>query len=330
MKKILALALALMLTALLPACLAEETDAKTLVYANVPDGWAYPCVWAWDDSGATAFAAWPGEQMEPDPANEGWYYLYLPAGMDCVIINANDGGVQTGDCRIDKKNAWLTIAEDATAAVSFEALTQGDAPAYTEYFTVYAKVDESWENPCVWAWQDPEGTNAFAAWPGRSMKQNANGWASARIPAWCNSIILNGNGGAVQTEDIKDLDPADLWLTVMADASFELTYDDPTAPKAEDVTVYAKVPGDWAEPCLWAWSHPDGANAFTAWPGEKLAAGEGGWYTLQVGGWINSIILNANGGSVQTTDIRVEEGKDLYLVVTGSESFELSYEKPAE
>lgn len=29
--------------------------------------------------------------MEPDPANEGWYYIYLPAGMESVIINANDG-----------------------------------------------------------------------------------------------------------------------------------------------------------------------------------------------------------------------------------------------
>lgn len=29
--------------------------------------------------------------MEPDPANEGWHYIYLPAGMESVIINANDG-----------------------------------------------------------------------------------------------------------------------------------------------------------------------------------------------------------------------------------------------
>ena len=139
MKKLFALLLCLMLLPILPA-MAETTD-MLVVYASVPDDWSWPCVWAWNAEGANAFAAWPGEQMEPDPANKGWYYLYLPAGMESVIINAN--------------------------------------------------------------------------------------------------------GGAVQTADLKDLDPADLWITVAADGSVEVTYDDPTAPKAEDVTIYAKVPDDW-------------------------------------------------------------------------------------
>ena len=325
MKKWMALLLCLLL---LPVG-AIAQDMLT-VYASVPQDWAYPCVWAWSSDGTNAFDAWPGEMMEPDPANEGWYYIYLPAGMESVIVNANDGGVQTDEVKIDKQSAWVTVAQDKSAQVSFDALTQGEAPAYTERFTVYASVDATWENPCIWAWADPQGTNAFPAWPGRAMKPGANGWYSANVPVFCNSIIINGNGGAVQTADIKELDPADLWVTVDAQAGYEVTYEDPTAPKAEDITVYAKVPQDWAEPCLWAWSHPDGTNAFAAWPGEALSAGEDGWYAVTVPGWINSVIINANGGTVQTADLRVDAGKDLYVTVAGAQEAAVTYEKPAK
>ena len=102
---------------------------------------------------------------------------------------------------------------------------------------------------------------------------------------------------------------------------------DPTAPKAEDITVYAKVPEDWEAPCLWAWSHPDGTNAFASWPGEAMTEGEDGWYEIKVGGWINSVIINANGGTVQTTDLRVDAGKDLYITVVSAEEAAVAYEK---
>ena len=327
MKKLLALLLALLMLPLLPAMAEEE---RILVYASVPEGWTYPCAWAWNAEGVNAFAAWPGEMMEPDANNPGWYYVYLPAGMESIIISANDGAVQTSDYAIEKKDAWITVAEDGSAEVAFERLTDGDAPAYTERYTVYAQVDASWEAPCIWAWADPAGTNAFAAWPGRAMKANENGWYAARVPVWCNSVIINANDGTVQTADLKDLDPADVWIAVAADASVEVTYEDPTTPKAEDITVYVKVPEDWAEPCLWAWSHPDGTNAFAAWPGEALSAGEDGWYQLTVPGWINSVIVNANGGTVQTGDERVEAGRDLYVVVESAEACSVTYEKPAQ
>lgn len=326
MKKWIALILCLLLLPLVSV--AEETPEMIAVHAQVPDDWQFPCAWAWNEAGENAFSAWPGDMMEPDAANKGWYYIYVPAGMESVIINANDGSVQTDAVAINKQTAWITAADDKTAAVSFEAQTAGEIPAYTERFTVYAQVDASWEAPCIWAWADPAGTNAFAAWPGRAMKPAENGWYSAMVPVWCNSIIINGNSGAVQTADIKDLDPADLWVTIDAEAAYDVTYDDPTAPVAEDITVYARVPEDWAEPYLWAWSHPDGTNAFVSWPGEALTAGEDGWYAITVPGWINSIIINANGGSVQTTDLRVDAGVNLYVTVAGAEEAVVSYEKP--
>jgi len=307
---------------------ADEAPVRTVVYAAVPEDWQAPCLWAWTDEGVSAFASWPGEPMEPDSANPGWFYAYVPGAMDCVIINANDGGVQTSDYRMDKQNAWVTVASAEEVTVSFEPQTIGEAPPYTERFTVYAQVDAAWTDPGVWAWEDPSGVNAFPSWPGRMMKANANGWYSARVPVSCNCIIINANAGSVQTADIKEIDPADLWITVAADGSYDFTYKDPTAPQAEDITVYAQAPADWNDPCLWAWSHPDGTNAFQSWPGEALTLGEDGWYSLSVPGWVNAIILNGNGGSVQTADLSIDMGKDVYLIVTAADDVSFTYEKP--
>lgn len=46
-------------------------------------------------------------------------------------------------------------------------------------------------------------------------------------------------------------------------------------------------------------------------------------------GWINSVIINANEGSVQTSDLSVEAGKDVWVVVTDPENATVSYEEPA-
>lgn len=303
----------------------KEADKNIIVYAKVPESWEYPCVWAWDDAGISAFPSWPGDLMEMDSNNAGWHYIYLPSSMTSVIINANDGGIQTKEYRIEGRDAWIVVNDDGSASVSKAKMTVGDLPEYYERFTLYAQVDESWKAPCVWAWEDPSGKNAFAPWPGRTMKANKNGWYSAKVPSWCNSIIINGNGGTVQTADIKELDPADMWLAVAQDGTFELTYADPTRPKVEDITVNVKVPADWLEPCIWAWSHPDGTNAFVSWPGEKLNPEEDGTYALSIPGWINSIIINANGGAVQTADLRVDSGKNLSIVVAGPDSAEFSY-----
>ncbi|MEG0127136.1 MAG: hypothetical protein RR816_13780, partial [Clostridia bacterium] len=67
---------------------------------------------------------------------------------------------------------------------------------------------------------------------------------------------------------------------------------------------------------------------FKAWPGEPLKADTDGWLKLEVPGFINSVSVNGNAGKVQTADIAVEAGKDLYLVVTDAENQSLTYEKP--
>lgn len=311
-----------------PVCARAEED-RVAVYVQIPQEWNDPCVWAWDEDGNNAFAAWPGGGTEVDAGNEGWYYIWVPSWANHVIVNANEGNVQTGELVLDGGNVWITVEDAENAAVSYEALTQGDIPEYVETFTIHAGVPDSWESPCLWAWSAPDGTNAYDAWPGKALKQGDDGWYTGNVPVWVNSVIVNANEGSVQTEDIS-IDPAEMWITVEEDGSYDFSYDDPDAVSAPDISVNVKAPADWSEPCLWAWSAPDGTNVFAAWPGEPFTEGEDGWLTLSVPGWINSVIVNGNEGSVQTTDISVETGKDIWLTVSGAEEYAVSYEKPAD
>ena len=289
--------------------------------------WENPCAWAWDADGNNAFEAWPGGELEIDSANEGWYYVWLPSWATHVIINANEGNVQTEELILEEKDAWITVNAADSVEISYEKMTTGDAPEYVEKFVIHAKVDESWETPCLWAWSAPDGTNAFEAWPGIEMKEDENGWYSAKAPIWVNSIIVNANEGGVQTEDIS-IDPAEVWVTVDAEGVYDFSYTDPDKEEVPNVTVHVMAPTDWESPCLWAWSAPDGTNVYTTWPGEALEESENGWLTKEIPGWVNSIIVNGSEGTVQTTDISVETGKELWVVVSGPEEYEVSYEEP--
>lgn len=332
MKKTIAILLTMLLfvSCFSLTAFAEGTDTNEMVpvVANVPDGWETPCLWAWADDGTNAFAAWPGEEMEA--LGDGWYYSYVPSFVQNVIVNANfntDAAVQTDGLVVEAgKPVWITVAEDKTAEISYEAKTKTEIPEYVEKFVVHAYVPLDWKTVNMWAWSAPDGTNAFESWPGAAMTEGEDGWFTGKAPAWVNSLIINGNEGSVQTEDIS-IEGKELWITVYEDLTYELGYEDPSKA-VENITVYAQVPADWADPCCWAWSAPDGTNAFSAWPGEALTK-DGDWYTIEVPGWINSIIINGNAGSVQTADLSVESGKDLWIVVADAENATVTYEEPS-
>ena len=159
------------------------------------------------------------------------------------------------------------------------------------------------------------------------MKEGENGWYTAKAPMWVNSVIVNANEGSVQTEDIT-IDPAEVWITIAGDGTFDFSYTDPDKAAIPDITVRVMAPKDWENPCLWAWSAPDGTNVYTTWPGEALEADENGWIKKEIPGWVNSIIINGNEGGIQTTDISIDTEKDVWVVVSGPEAFEVSYEEP--
>lgn len=330
MKKTRAVLLAVMLcvSCLSLTAFAAEADVMIPVVAKVPEGWEAPCLWAWADDGTNAFAAWPGEEMEA--LEGGWYYCYVPGFVQNVIVNANndtDAPVQTEGVVVEAgKPVWITVEDGLTGTVSYEAQTAEEIPAYVETFVVHAYVPLEWETVNMWAWSAPDGTNAFEAWPGKPMAEGENGWFTAKAPVWVNSLIINGNDGTVQTEDIS-IEGKELWVTVYKDLTYTLSYEDPDKA-VDNITVHAQVPAGWSDPCCWAWSAPDGTNAFAAWPGEALTE-DGDWYAIEVPGWINSVIINANEGAVQTADLSVEAGKDVWVVVTDAENAVVAYEAPA-
>lgn len=320
MKKLMALLLCVLVVVCLgTSVMADEGGADEMVpvLADVPDGWESPCCWAWADDGTNAFAAWPGGQMEP-LGDSGWYYIYVPGFVQNVIISANEASVQTaGDVVEAGREVWIAIDDDLTTTVSYDAQSEVEIPAYVETFTVHAYVPLEWESVSISA----DGGEPAA------MSGGEEGWFTANVPVTAVSIVLSGNDGAAATEAIA-IEPQEVWVTVYNDLSYEVSYEDPDAPDAEPITVYAQVPADWAGPCCWAWSAPDGTNAFSAWPGEAMTEGEDGWYSIEVPGWVNSIIINANEGGVQTSDLSVEVGKDVWISVADAENATVSYEQP--
>ena len=327
MKKVITLTavMFILLSALALQNVFANPEGMVVAYVNVPAGWNEPCIWAWDDAGNGAFAAWPGGETEADPANPGWHYVYLPNWAVNVIVNANDGTVQTDALKAAGGNFWVTVSSPEQAEISFNALTSGAAPAYVERITVYAKVPANWQTPNLWAWSHPDGTNAFAAWPGGEMRGTSGEWYNVRAPSWINSVIINGNSGAVQTGDLSQLEMGkDIWVVVRDDLSAQVYYENPDLI-VPNITVRARVPADWSDPCLWAWLHPEGTNAFLSWPGEPFAR-NGDWYEISLPGWVNSLIVNANGGSVQTGDIKeLDAGRDLWIIVTDADNYSYSY-----
>jgi len=335
MKKTIAFCAALLMVLSLlfisaPAAFAANPEGMIVAYVLVPESWKNPCLWAWDDAGNSAFTAWPGGEAEPDPNNSGWYYCYLPNWANNIIVNANDGTVQTsGELKTNGRNFWIKVDSPDKAEITFTALTSGVAPDYVEKIAVHAKVPASWNNPCLWAWLDPQGTNVFAKWPGGEMRGKSGEWYTLKTPSWVNAIIINANNGSVQTKDLKNLEHGkEVWVSVNDDLSAVVYYENPDL-MVPGITVRTKVPADWKEPCLWAWLDPDGTNAFASWPGEPFTL-KGDWYEIALPGWANSFIVNANGGKVQTGDMKnLETGKDIWIVVTDSANYAYDYKEIA-
>ena len=311
---------------------AAEEPSMVLIYVEAPETWEDLHVWTWNSNGDSAFAnlGWPGKKMIADIQNPGWYYLYVPATMENVIINAHAGSVQTEAFPISGQNVWVTITEttvdDATifvATTSTTKATAGDLPVYIPTKYVYAYVPIDWDTAGIWAWEHPAGINVFPSWPGQEMMLLSDGWFRVEIPQSANRVIINDMGSpAIQTVDI-DVPTTDIYIVLTEanqDGKFDAELFDEKPIFLEDAfIVYITVPEGWTTPHVWAWSHPDGTNMFPSWPGEALTYdAEAEAYKLIVPNWVNRIIIN-NGivgeGAQQTVDTILLENQTTYLQV---------------
>lgn len=85
-------------------------------------------------------------------------------------------------------------------------------------------------------------------------------------------------------------------------------------PGGPTVTVYAKVPADWSDVRVWAWNDSQ-QNASPTWPGDLIMTkGDDGWYSVEVPQGYPNLLINANGGTVQTEDVAgALSDKPIYL-----------------
>lgn len=327
------------LTATLGLNEVKADESVTIIYANVPDDWTAPHVWTWDDDGNGAFAnlGWPGKEMKEDTNNPGWYYLYIPSTMTNVIINANDGGIQTDGIAITG-DSWITITTTTetvdgeevvtvTPVVDTTAQTTGDLPTYIPTKYVYAYVPVDWDTAAIWAWNFASGVGVYTTWPGEEMELLDDGWFRVEVPDDADRVIINNFGTTDPTLQTVDLEVGteDVYIMLDEDPNTEGKYTATlTAEKPvilEDAfTVFVTVPEDWTTPSIWAWSHPDGTNVYTTWPGEPLVLNsESGYYEIQLPQWVNRIIIN-NGvtgdGAAQTVDGEVVDSTiDQYITI---------------
>lgn len=99
---------------------ATEPAATVTVYALAPSDWDSVSIWAWKDGGSDVFEAWPGNAMDSNP--EGWYTASIPEWADRVIINGNDGTVQTADLTVEAgKDVWIRVMDAANVSIYYEA-----------------------------------------------------------------------------------------------------------------------------------------------------------------------------------------------------------------
>ena len=154
-----------------------------------------------------------------------------------------------------------------------------------EMVPVVVKTPYGWDAPCLWAWAD-DGTNAFASWPGEELEALEDGWYYTYVPSFVQNVIVSANNDTetpVQTEGVVVEAGKEVWLTIGEDAAAEVAYESQARIEIpeymEKFVVHAYVPLDWKTANLWAWSAPDGTNAFDAWPGLALKEGDDGWFT---------------------------------------------------
>lgn len=97
---------------------ASVAATEVTVFAQVPATWNAPGCWVWSSEGVDAFDAWPGEPMT---LQDGWYAITVPAWIDYVIINANNGATQTADLPVEAgRDVWVIVNEYSDAQVFYE------------------------------------------------------------------------------------------------------------------------------------------------------------------------------------------------------------------
>ena len=97
--------------------------------------------------------------------------------------------------------------------------------------------------------------------------------------------------------------------------------------RKETITIRAWTPVDWIDVNVWAWQ--DGGEEVSEWPGEEMwADNEEYCMKLTLPGWVDRVVFSTDGGAIQTDEVSVEPGRDMWVLIFDDLSVQIDYEDP--
>ena len=200
-----------------------------------------------------------------------------------------------------------------------------------------------------WAPDNVTDSNSFAQYFANeaasagysSQKKSSNGIAYT-VTDWNDGTIevrgfyvYNDYGWSIYATTMKYDSESDLLVDYVTSGVIDKNYDHGdnggTTPTPDEgtINVYTLVPSPWGAPGCWAWNNVTKTDAFDTWPGATMKW-TGKYYTTTAPDWVDSVVINGNGGSVQTEDIAIESGYDVWVIIhADGEWYSLLYAEPS-
>lgn len=157
--------------------------------------------------------------------------LFPVLGAAALLILAGCGETGTSSSAAPSEESSEEIAVSSSSS---EAEVEGEPTVYPTFddleaepdttgYSISFKAPEGWENPCLWAWTNEGGANAFPgmAWPGRAMEEAADGWYQLAVPTRVDMVIIAANQGteaAIQSEGLL-IEGKDVWFDGVTDGT---------------------------------------------------------------------------------------------------------------
>lgn len=325
-------------------CVPAMAISTVAVYVKAPADWGQVCLYVWE--GDAPMTGWPGDEMVS--LGDGLWTLDIPAGMYTnVIANNGSDAAKTGDLKMDgSADCWIdagtgTVYTDSGFSKPYSAPVSTDLPM--------ALVGTGIPGAADWAPGDAAGdmtkvsdgvyTKIVGLTAGSTMVFKVAG--NDKWDDTCNFgaaeegvvVSLGTTINMISAGDSKDMtltvdEDCNLKFTVTlvdggATLVVEKTDEEPvvTPPTqggettGETYTVYAQIPEDWKTPAVWCWNDSSSnPSDIGAWPGSYfMTKGDNGWWSVKIPAGYNNVLINANGGGVQTPDITGLSGQDVWI-----------------
>ena len=249
--------------------------------------------------------SWPGMMAENGVIN-------VAASFGGFIVN-NGAGAQTADITdidLTKEEVWIVVAEDCSYKLYYN---EADIvlPQPTAKIKIHV-IAEHWSNVYAYTY-DPANCGS---WPGTLA---SNGYVEA--PANFGGLVLS-NGAGEQTADITDIDlsKSDVWITVAADNSYTLSYEEPgqeVKPEIHNIKIHMIAPDSWG--LVYGYSYtPEQCGS---WPGMIAENG----VVVTKADFVGFIVNNGEGAQTgDITDIDLTKN-EVWIVVAEDCSYQLYY-----